>query len=347
MIGNMRHGVLLAVALALAACSDVPAQQRADAADPAARVGDRVITTAEVEQRWREIDPAGQAETVQRYYEGRRGAVEAIVAEMLIAEAASARGVTPRAYEEAEIAARLEPVTEADVAAFYQENIDQMQGRSLELMGAAIRQYLQDQRTQAARLALVSELRRDGPDVRILFDVPRFEVAIEETDPSLGPESAPVTLVEFSDLQCPFCRAVAPTLKRLREAYGDRIRIVWKDFPLTQIHPQAFRAGEAAHCAAEQGRFWEYHDRLFANQDRLLPDDLKEHAARLGLDAAAFESCFDASKYAERVRDGVAQGTSLGVSSTPTVYVNGRLISGAQPYELFAAVIEEQLSLTR
>jgi len=347
MIGDMRQVVFLAAALAVAACSDVPAQQRTDGSDPAARVGDRIITAEEVEQRWRELDPAGQAETVQRSYEGRRGAVEAIVADMLIAEAAGAEGVTPRAYEEAEIAARLEPVTEADVAAFYQQNLDQMQGRSLEVMAAAIRQYLEDQRTQMARLALVSELRRDGPDVRILFEAPRFEVSIEDTDPSLGPESAPVTLVEFSDLQCPFCRAVAPTLKRLRETYGDRIRIVWKDFPLTQIHPQAFRAGEAAHCAGEQGRFWEFHDRLFANQDRLLPDDLKAHAAGLGLDAAAFESCFDGSKYAERVRDGVAQGTSLGVSSTPTVYVNGRLISGAQPYELFAAVIDEELSLVR
>jgi protein-disulfide isomerase len=343
----MRRAVLLVAVLSLAACSGVPAQQRSDGSDPAARVGDRVITAADVERRWRELDPAGQAETTQRYYEGRRGAVEAIVAEMLIAEAASARGVTPGAYEEEEIAARLEPVTEADVSAFYQENIGQMQGRSIEVMGGAIRQYLQEQRAQVARLALVSDLRRTGPDVRILFDVPRFEVAIEETDPSLGPESAPVTLVEFSDLQCPFCRSVAPTLERLREAYGDRIRIVWKDFPLTQIHPQAFQAGEAAHCAGEQGRFWEYHDRLFANQDRLLPDDLRAHAAGIGLDAAAFDACLAASTYAGRVQAGVTQGTSLGVSSTPTVYVNGRLISGAQPYELFAAVIDEELSIAR
>jgi len=340
----MRGTAALAGVLLLMACSGVPAQQRSDGSEPAARVGDRVITTLELDERWRELDPAGQAETTQRYYEGRRSALEAIVADMLIAEAAGVRGMTPEAFEQEEVAARLEPVTEADVAAFYQENIGQMQGRSLEVMGPAIRQYLGDQRAQLARLALVGDLRRDGPDVRILFDVPRFEVAIADTDPSLGPESAPVTLVEFSDLQCPFCRAVVPTLKRLREAYGDRVRIVWKDFPLTQIHPQAFRAGEAAHCAGEQGRFWQFHDRLFANQERLQPDDLREHAVALGLDTAAFDACFDTSKYAERVRDGVAQGTRLGVSSTPTVYVNGRLISGAQPYELFAAVIDEELS---
>ena len=80
-----------------------------------------------------------------------------------------------------------------------------------------------------------------------------------------------MTLIEFSDFQCPFCQRVAPTLKQLRDTYGDKVRIVWKDFPLTQIHPQAFKAGEAAHCAGDQGKFWEYHDRLFANQQELQP----------------------------------------------------------------------------
>ena len=157
------------------------------------------------------------------------------------------------------------------------------------------------------------------------------------TNPSLGNAHAPVTLIEFSDFQCPFCQRVAPTLKRLRRTYGDKVRVVWKDFPLTQIHPQAFKAGEAAHCAAEQGKFWEYHDELFANQQALQPDDLKQHAADAGSRAEAFNSCLDTSKYGERVRDGVAEGSRLGVNSTPTVFINGAPLSGAQPYEVFAA----------
>ncbi|HVQ12823.1 MAG TPA: thioredoxin domain-containing protein, partial [Vicinamibacterales bacterium] len=147
--------------------------------------------------------------------------------------------------------------------------------------------------------------------------------------------------------QCPFCQRVAPTLKQVKQKYGDKVRVVWKDFPLTQIHPQAFKAGEAAHCASEQGKFWEYHDRLFANQQLLQPNDLKQHAADLGLDSKAFDSCLDSSKYGERVRDGVAEGSRLGVNSTPMIYINGRALSGAQPYETFVNVIDEELSKSK
>jgi protein-disulfide isomerase len=339
MVGVTR-ALFYAAALSLLACSSAPAQ----GTEPAARVGSRVITMQELDERWRASNPQQHAQVRQALYEGRRGALDEIVAEMLIGEAAKAKGMSPEAYTEAEIARRAKPVTDADVVAFYQANLSQMQGRSLEAMSPAITRFLEEQQREAARQALVAELRKAGPPVEVMFDAPRVEVAIETTDPSIGSASAPVTLVEFSDFQCPFCRAVAPTLKRLRETYGDRLRIVWKDFPLTQIHPQAFKAGEAAHCAGEQGRYWEYHDRLFANQQALGPDDLKRYAAELGLDAARFHQCLDSSKYGERVRAGVALGTRLGVNSTPTVYINGRMVAGAQPYETFAAIIDEELS---
>jgi protein-disulfide isomerase len=215
------------------------------------------------------------------------------------------------------------------------------------VMAPAISRYLEEQRRNEARSALVVELRKGAPALRVMIDAPRHTVSLAPTDPALGASAAPVTIVEFSDFQCPFCQRVAPTLKRVRETYGDKVRIVWKDFPLTQIHPQAFKAGEAGHCAAEQGKFWEYHDRLFANQQALQLDDLKKYAADLGLDAARFNACVDSSKYGDRVREGVSQGSRLGVNSTPTVYVNGRLLSGAQPYETFVAVIDEELSRSK
>jgi protein-disulfide isomerase len=121
---------------------------------------------------------------------------------------------------------------------------------------------------------------------------------------------------------------------------------VWKDFPLMSIHPQAFKASEAAHCAGDQGKYWEYHDRLFANQQALQTDALKKHAADLGLDATAFGACLDSAKYAERVRSGLQAGTQLGVGSTPSVFINGRLLTGAQPYEAFQAVIDDELQRT-
>jgi protein-disulfide isomerase len=339
----MRNVFFLTAVVTLLACSAAPAQQP----DAAARVGNRTITTKELDDRWRADDPASQAEATQKLYDGRRAALDAIVAETLLAEAAKAKGMTPAAYELEEVGKRVKPITDSDVVAFYQANINQMQGRTLDVMAPAINRYLTDQQRDAGRQALIAELRKAGPEVRVLIDAPRRQVDVDANDPALGRASAPVTLVEFSDFQCPFCQRVAPTMKRLRETYGDKLRIVWKDFPLTQIHPQAFKAGEAAHCAGDQGKYWEYHDTLFANQQQLSPEELKKHAADLGLDAAAFSTCLDTSKYGERVRNGVAEGTRLGVNSTPTIYVNGRMLSGAQPYETFVSVIDEELSKSK
>ena len=338
----MKKAGFLAIVATLLACSSAPAQQTGS--DVAARVGDRAITVKDLDDRWRAQDPAGHSEATQKLYEGRRNALDEMVAEMFLSEAAKAKGMSPEAYVEAEITRRAKPVTDADVVAFYQSNVGQMQGRSLDVMGPAINRYLQEQQRAAARQALVAELKKGGPPVRVMIDAPRYEVALAPTDPAVGSASAPVTIVEFSDFQCPFCLRVEPTLKQVRQTYGDKVRIVWKDFPLTQIHPQAFKSGEAAHCAGEQGKFWEYHDRLFANQEALQPDNLKKYAADLSLDTAKFNACLDESKFGDRVREGVAQGSRLGVNSTPTIYINGRLLSGAQPYEVFAAVIDEELA---
>jgi protein-disulfide isomerase len=340
-INFMKRALFLAAILSLFACSSAPAQSGSEVA---AKVGNRSITTKELDERWSKDDPANQAETTQKLYDGRRAALDAIVAETVIADAAKARGMMPDAFEAAEVAKRVKPVTDADVTGFYQENVNQMQGRPLEVMSPAINRFLTEQRRAEARQALIADLRKTGPTVAMMFDVPRRNVAVEPSDPTTGNKSAPITLIEFADFQCPYCGRVAPTIKKVQATYGDKIRLVWKDFPLTQIHPQAFKAGEAAHCAGDQGKYWEYHDRLFENQQSLMPDDLKKHASALGLDASTFAACLDTSKYGERVRDGVAQGTRLGVNSTPMFYVNGRILSGAQPYENFVAVIDEELA---
>ena len=356
MMAAMRTLATCAILLALACAT--PAQQRSaeqsgsqsgsqPGSDVAARVGDRTITITEVDDRWRTTEPAQRAQAFQQLYDGRRQALEAIVAEMLIAEAAKAKGLPPDTFTDAEIAGRVQPVTDGQVVSFYQENQAQMQGRPLAAMSPAIRRYLEEERRSGAYRALVEELRKAGPRIEMVLDAPRYEVAVAPDDPVLGGANAPVTVVEFSDFQCPFCQRVMPTLKRLRETYGDRVRIVWKDFPLTSIHPQAFKAAEAGQCAREQGKFWEFHDRLFTNQQALQPEFLKKYAADTGLDAAKFDACLDTAKYAERVQQQMGVGTSLGVSSTPSIFVNGRLLNGAQPYETFAAVIDEELARAR
>jgi len=345
MIQAMTKVFAFAAAATLLACSSVPAQQRDQApADVAARIGDRAITIRDLDEKWKKDEPAENAEVVQMIYDGRKAALEAIIADSLVAEAAKKAGMSADGYLEAEIAKRVKPVTDAEVAAFYKENINQMQGRTLEQIAPTITRYLTDQVRAQARTAAISDLRKAGPAIRVSLDVPRLTLAVSPSNPSVGSASAPITLIEFSDYQCPYCGRVEPTLKRLRAAYGDKIRFVWKDFPLTQIHPQAFKAGEAAHCAGDQGKYWELHDVLFNKQSELQLDDLKRHALTLGLNVDAFNQCLDSSKHAERVRDGVAEGGQVGVNSTPTIFINGRRFSGAQPYEVFAAAIDEELA---
>ena len=320
-----------------------PAQAGLAASDVAAQIGDRTITVGEIDARWRQSDPASHAQAIQQMYDGRKEALDAILAEILLGQAAAAEGFELGPFTTAEVARRIQPVTDGQVLAFFQANQAEMQGRGMDVMAPVIRQYLEEQQRTTAHDALVAELRAGGPAIRLVLDAPRYQVDVSADDPALGNASAPVTLVEFSDFQCPFCARVMPTLKRVQEAYGDRVRLVWRDFPLTAIHPQAFGAAQAGQCAQEQGKFWALHDLLFANQQALEPALLKAYAADAGLDAEAFGACLDTAKYADRVQAQMGVGTGLGVRSTPTVFINGRMVSGAQPYEVFTKIIDEEL----
>jgi len=153
-----------------------------------------------------------------------------------------------------------------------------------------------------------------------------------------------VTIIEFSDFQCPFCFRAAPTVRQVLATYGDKIRLVYRHYPIPG-HPQARPAAEASACAAEQGKFWEFHDRLFADQSKLSAADLKQDAAAIGLDAAKFDSCVTSGKYKADVDADIQAGEAAGVNGTPAFFVNGRLLSGAQPFESFKRVIDEELQL--
>ena len=290
----------------------------------------------ELDDRWRADQPAEQAQAIQQLYDGRKNALDAIVADMLIEQAAKAKGMNADAVHEAEVARRVKPVTDGQIAAFFQQNQAQMQGRGLDAMSPAIRRYLEEQqRAQRVPGAGGRAAQGRAPRCDVVIDAPRYTVERRADDPVLGSANAPVTLVEFSDFQCPFCQRVMPTLKKVRETYGDRVRIVWKDFPLTSIHPQAFKAAEAGQCAREQGKFWEYHDRLFANQQALAAGRPQEVRGR---QSGSTREVQRVPRYVEvrRARAGSrwASATQLGVSSTPTLFINGRMVSGAQPYEV-------------
>jgi len=172
----------------------------------------------------------------------------------------------------------------------------------------------------------------------------RYDVPTDD-DPFIGPEDAPVTIIEFSDYQCPYCRRWTEQVeKKLLETYGDKLRIVYRDFPLTSMHAEALPAAEAANCAGEQGKYWEYHDALFAMKYGLGQDAYIAYAKDLGLDVDKFTACMNEHRYRDEVLADREYALNLGVQSTPTFFVNGIAIVGAQPFEVFQSIIDQELA---
>jgi len=161
--------------------------------------------------------------------------------------------------------------------------------------------------------------------------------------PVKGSPNAPVTIVEFSDFQCPFCSRAVPTLKQIESEYPDKVRVAFKNQPLP-FHQHARLAAQAAMAANEQGKFWEYHDKLFANQQALDRSSLERYAQEVGLDMGRFRSALDSNKFEAQISADAAEGSRLGASGTPTFYINGRQLVGAQPYASFKQIIDEELS---
>ena len=164
-----------------------------------------------------------------------------------------------------------------------------------------------------------------------------------EGAPVLGSKAAPVTIVVVSDFQCPFCSKVEPTLKQIQNVYKDKVKIVWENRPLTGIHPFAMGAATAAEAAHKQGKFWEFHDKLFANQDKLTPDDLKLYAKDMGLDTDKFLTGSASPETKTRVTNDISEMNDLGITGTPGFLINGRFISGAKEFDAFAKVINAEL----
>ena len=164
--------------------------------------------------------------------------------------------------------------------------------------------------------------------------VVRYDVPVDD-DPILGADDAPITIVEFSDYECPYCRQWhSEVYSQLIDTYGDQIRFVYRDFPLESIHPNANPAAQAANCAYEQGAFWDYHDKLFGMELDLGGDAYLEYASQLELDEGAFQECIDSGRYQEEVQADFDFAANLGVRSTPTFFINGIAVVGAQPFDI-------------
>lgn len=299
------------------------------------------VTLSDIEARIGGRLTALDHEYQKHRYEMIESMLEEIVQDRLVEQAAAARGVTAEELIASEVDSQTE-VTEQEVTAWYEQNRAALGGRSLEELSGPIHQFLRDAKRDRALKALTDSMRQ-GTEVVVLLDPFRVDLN-NEGSPALGPEDAPVTLVEFSDFECPYCAHFYRTLKQLRENYGDRVRIVYRQFPL-DIHPNAYRAAEASLCAHDQGRFWELHDAMFEDQGQLDSASLSEKAERIGLDMQKFEACLESARHTEQIERDMAEAEGLGVNGTPAIFVNGiPLAPGAPAYSVAARAIDAELN---
>lgn len=255
-------------------------------------------------------------------YEATKQRVDRLIDDMLLLDEAKRRQVGPEQIVRAEISDKVHTPTEAEVANFYAENKARISG-DLNSVRNQLATYLQDESRQRLEKDFSEKLRKSA-DVRWLINEPPQPVqnVSVDDDPARGDANAPVTIVEFTDYQCPACAGMHPILEEVLKSYGNKVRFVVRDFPLNQ-HEWARKAAEAADAANAQGKFFEYIAVLFKNQKALDVPSLKKYATQVGLDRARFDAALDHGVYAEEVRKDVEDGELYGVGSTPTIFING------------------------
>jgi protein-disulfide isomerase len=273
-------------------------------------------------------------------YQARETALNRLVEERILALEAAKQKISPAELIAREVDSKVQDPSEAELDALYQANKARLNAPKEQLRPQMV-QFLRQQRTTKLRSELIERL-KPLYGVVVNLEPQRVEVA-SAGRPARGGAQAPVVLVEFSDFQCDYCRNFNPTLNRILSDYGDKVRLVYRHFPLTDIHALAFKAAEASMCAADQGKFWEMHDALFEAPTKLGPEDLKAKAAAVGLDGAAFGKCLDSGKHSAEVRQDLMEGARAGVSGTPALFVNGRLLTGVRPYPDVARTVEDEL----
>jgi len=267
-------------------------------------------------------------------------ALDRIIEEKLLRAEAEKRGISKEDLLSMEVEQKVSEPTPAEIDAFYTEN-QQRIARPKEEAAPQISRYLKQQRERDIRESFFEKLEKEHR-VERLQEPLRYDVNAAGR-PSAGSASAPVLLVLFSDFQCPYCKRFSGTIKEVLKQYGPKVHLVFRQFPLTDIHANAQKAAEASLCADAQGHFWEMHDLLFQNQGNLRDQDLKDRASRLGLDVSAFNTCLDSGRYGGKIEEDIRAGSAAGVEGTPALFVNGRFLYGSRPYEEVAKVIDEEL----
>jgi protein-disulfide isomerase len=309
--------------------------------DIVATVGSATITLAQVDELALKMraDQFGNLRLSHAMYEARRVALDELVANVLFDNEAKAQHLDRTTLLEREVASKVKPPTESDVAAWYQANQESVQGVTIDEAREPIRSLLLQEQAQSAQQAYIDRLKAKTSIKRTL-EPTRETVSADGA--ALGPADAPIEMVEFADFECPYCLRAFPIVKQVIAAYGNRMRLVYRNYPLPQ-HPNARPAAEAAQCAHDQGKFWPYHDRLFGDPTKLGEADLKQAAAEIGLDTGRFNTCFDSHSYRSQIEADIQAGGAAGVTGTPSFFINGRPLVGAPPFEDFTRIIDEEL----
>jgi len=278
----------------------------------------------------------------QEPYDARRGAIDEMITKRLLEEEAKTKGKTVDQWYQTDFLQSLPAPSETELKQLYEQHKGEVGGQSYEQVHDRLVQFMKQQKSREQLTAYLDQLKqKHGVQITLAPpNLPRVEVAAK--GPSRGPDNAAVTIVEFSDFQCPFCGRVFPTVEKLMKDYDGKVRLVFRHFPLS-FHPNAEKAAEAAACAQDQGKFWQMHDKMFSNQQKLAVEDLKTFAKDIGLDQGKFDKCLDSGEKAAMVSADEKDGESAGVSGTPAFFINGIFINGAVPYEQFKEAVDREL----
>lgn len=329
----MRTTVSMTLAVLMAGVLSMSA---AEGVKPVATIGGAAISLSE-------LDTAIGSRLIRLRtdeYNIRRAVLDELIATRLLDAEAARRHVTTEELFKAEIETKITAPNIAEIEPVYEGVAEHYPGMTKEQVLADIADGMRRQRIGVRRGQFIKELKA-AAGVRVNLEPPR--VAVKADGPSRGGADAPVTIVEFSDFECPFCGHAVETLRQVEKSYGDKVRIVFRDYPLFS-HRTAKRAAEAAHCADEQGKFWEMHDQLFTKGGPLSDGDLYRFASQAGTDRQKFDACLTSGKYKEAWKPSQEEGNRVGVTSTPSFFINGRLIVGAAGIDAFSKIIDEELA---
>jgi len=294
-------------------------------------------------QDLRDAAGASLAKLEDQTYRLEQQKLEAMIQDRLLAHEAQRRNISVESLIDTEIASKVAEVTSQDVQNAYEQYKNQIKKPQSEVEGQ-LRTYIHDQRVAARRQEFTKSLRSKA-DVSVYLAQPApFRANVGMEGPSRGAADAPITIVEFEDFQCPFCKRAQDTLEAVLSRYKDKVKMVHRDLPLQTLHPASWKAHEAGRCAEEQGRFWEFRTLVYKNAPAASPEQLNNYASQAGLKVSDFKKCLDSEKFKGIVQKDEDEATRLGIQGTPVFFINGRLLSGAQPESEFIRVIDEELS---